>query len=326
MKRILTSAVALAVIGLAAPLATTAADAQQYPTRPVRLLVPIPAGGAPDIAARVIADKLTEPLGQPVVVENRPGANGNVASEAVVAAQPDGHTLILNADSQIVINPHLYKTMSFDSRKDLLLVATVASNDFVLSVNPKLPVTSFKEFIEYAKKTNPPLHYASGGNGSQHQMMMEMLKQHAGINLIHVPYRGGAPATTATVQGEVAAMFSGSSSAPMIKAGQLRALASTGAKRTTVFPDLPTIGEFYPGYQNSIWLAVFTTKGTPMAVVNRLQGEINKVLAQADTKDKLNRAGGLEPFITEGRSFEKKIDEDFEKFGKLVKSVGISVD
>ena len=161
-------------------------------------------------------------------------------------APPDGHTLGLLADSQITINPHLYK-MPIDTLRDLTPVTPVAVNQFVLTVNPSLPVRTFPEFIDYAKKANPPLAYASGGNGSQHHLTMEMLKQRAGINLLHVPYKGGAPAATATVAGETMAMWSGSSNAPQIKAGRLRPLAVSGAQRSAQYPELPTIGEFYPG-------------------------------------------------------------------------------
>src|SRR5688500_11006288 len=164
----------------------------QFPSRAITIIVPIPPGGAPDIAARVIGQKLSESIGQPVVVENRVGANGNIASDLVAKAQPDGHTLGLLADSQIAINPHLYK-MPLDTLRDLTPVTPVAVNQFVLTVNPSLPVKTFPEFIEYARKANPPLAYASGGNGSQHHLTMEMLKQRAGINLLHVPYKGGAP-------------------------------------------------------------------------------------------------------------------------------------
>ena len=312
---------------LLAGLAVTAAPAAaQYPTRPIKVLIPIPPGGAPDIAARILGEKLNESLGQPIVVENRAGSNGVIAVEMLAKAPADGYTLALIADSQVVINPHLYPAGSVDPMKDLVPVATVAANEFVLSVNPKLPVHSFAEFIDYARKAKPPLAYASGGNGSQHQIAMEMLKQRAGLELVHVPYRGGAPATTATVAGEVAAMFAGSSTAPQIRAGNLRALAVTGEKRSASFPDLPTIGEFYPGYSNSIWLALFAPTGTPEAVLTRLHAETSKALAQPDLKDKYNKAGGLEPYISTRAEFAKRIADDYAKFGKLVKDVNITVD
>jgi tripartite-type tricarboxylate transporter receptor subunit TctC len=314
----------IATAALAALLASAALA--QYPTRPVRLIVSIPPGGAPDIAARVLAQKLTEAFGHPVVVDNRPGSNGNIAAEIVAKSAPDGYTLGLLADSLITINPHLYARMAVDTLTDLVPVAAVASNQFVLSVNPSLPVKHFKEFIEYARKVNPPLVYASGGNGSQHQMCMEMLKQRAGINLVHVPFKGGVPATTATVAGETLAMFSGTSSAPQIKAGRLRALAVTGRQRAAIFPDLPTIGEFYPGYEVTIWLGLFAPPGLPKPIMARLREETNKALATSDAKERLNTAGGLDPFVTTPDSFAALIRSDYKKYGKLVKDVGVKVE
>ena len=300
--------------------------AAQYPNRPIKILIPIPPGGAPDIAARLLGEKLTESLGQPIVVENRAGSNGVIAVEMLAKAPPDGYTLALIADSQVVINPHLYSKMSVNPMKELMPMATVAANEFVLSVNPNLPVKTFSEFVDYARKTKPPLAYASGGNGSQHHLSMEMLKQRAGIELTHVPYRGGAPATTATVSGEVAAMFAGSSTAPQIRAGNLRALAVTGEKRSATFPDLPTIGEFYPGYSNSIWLALFAPAGTPEPILEKLHAEVSRALGQPDLKEKYNKAGGLEPYISTRAEFAKRIADDYAKFGKLVKEVNITVD
>jgi len=298
----------------------------QYPARPIKLIVPIPPGGAPDISARVIGQRLTELTGQPVVVENRPGSNGNIAMELVAKSPADGYTLGLLADSMVTINPHLYKEMLIDPLKDLIPVASVVSNQWVLSVNPSVPVKDFKEFIEYARKARPPIAYASGGNGSIHQLAMEMLKRRAGIDLVHVPYKGGSPATTATVAGEVAAMFSGTSSAPQIRAGRLRALAVTGPHRSPVFPELPTIGEFYPGYEVTIWLGLFTSAGTPDAVLGALRSEVNKLLAEPETKKKLNAAGGLEPYVSTPAEFTGLIRRDYDKYGKIVKEVGVKVD
>ena len=297
----------------------------QFPSRPITIIVPIPPGGAPDIAARVLADKLGQTLGQPVVVENRAGANGNIANELVARAQPDGYTLGLLADSQIAINPHLYK-MPVDTLRDLAPVSPVAVNQFVLTVHPSLPVKTFPEFIEYARKANPPLAYASGGNGSQHHLTMEMLKQRAGINLLHVPYKGGAPAAAATVAGDTVAMWSGSSNAPQIKAGRLRPLAVSGAKRSPQYPELPTISEFYPGFENSIWLGLFGPAGIPEAALNRLRTEVNRALESPDVKAKLNAAGGLDPYIANPDEFAALIRRDYAKYAKVVKEIGIKVD
>ena len=302
-------------------LFSTAALAQ----RPITILVPIPPGGAPDIAARVVAAKLSENIGQPVVVENRAGANGNIATDLVAKAAPDGHTLGLLADSQITINPHLYK-MPLDTLRDLTPVTPVAVNQVVLTVNPSLPVRTFAEFIAYAKSANPPLAYASGGNGSQHHLTMEMLKQRAGINLLHVPYKGGAPAATATVAGETMAMWSGSSNAPQIKAGRLRPLAVSGGQRSAQYPELPTIGEFYPGLENSIWLGLFGPANLPEGVLQRLRTEFRRVLESPDVKQKLNAAGGLDPYVASPEEFAALIQRDYAKYAKVVKDIGIKLD
>src|SRR5947209_18070033 len=267
------------VVAMLAPVVASAA----YPEHPIRILVTIPPGGAPDIAARLVAQRLNETQGWIVVIENRTGANGNVAADATAKAPPDGYTLLLAADSLIAINPHIYPKMPFDSLKDLVPVSSIASNQFFLSVNPSLPVSTFPEFIEYARKADPPLAYASGGNGSQHQFGIEMLKQRAGINLLHVPYRGGAPAGMATVAGETSVVLAGASNAPLLRSGQLRGLATTGRKRSPLFPDMPTIAEFYPGYELTIWLGLFAPAGTPDDILTTLRTEVQKALSQPDT-------------------------------------------
>jgi tripartite-type tricarboxylate transporter receptor subunit TctC len=314
------------IAGVLAAALLSVAAAAQYPSRPIKIVVTIPPGGAPDITARIVGHKLAEGLGQPVVIENRPGANGNTAAGEVARAAPDGYTLILAADSLVAINPHLYAKMPLDTLKDLTPVSTLVSNQFVLSVNPALPVKTFPEFIEFARKSNPPLAYASGGNGSQHQLTMEMLKTRAGINLVHVPYRGGAPATTATMSGEVAAMFAGTSTAPQIKAGRLRALAVAGGKRSFAFPELPTIGEFYPGFENSIWLGLFGPVGMPEEVLAKLRSEINQVLKNTEVREKLAGAGSLEPFFTTAEEFTALIRRDYDRYGKVIKEVGVKAD
>ncbi|MGH8668508.1 MAG: Bug family tripartite tricarboxylate transporter substrate binding protein [Burkholderiales bacterium] len=298
----------------------------QFPSRAITIIVPIPPGGAPDIAARVLGQKLAEALGQSVVVENRAGANGNIAGELLAKAQPDGHTMALLADSQIAINPHLYSRMPFDTLRDFVPVHTVAVNQFVLAINPSLPARSFQEFIELARSSKPPLAYASGGNGSQHHLTMEMLKQRAGIDLVHVPYRGGAPATTATVAGDTAAMWAGSSNAPQIKAGRLRALAVSGGKRSLQYPELPTIGEFYPGFENSIWLGLFGPAGIPQGVLDQLRAEIKRALESPEVKARFNAAGGLEPYVAIPGEFDALIRRDHAKYAKAVKDLGIKLD
>ena len=314
----------LSVVALAALLSHGAAA--QYPTKPIRLLVPFPPGGGPDIVGRILAPKLSDALGQTVVVENRVGGNGNVAGEAVARSPADGHTLLLGNDSLFVINPHLYAKMPFDPLKDLAPVASLVSNGFFMAVNPSVPAQTFLEFIEVARRANPPLHYASGGNGSQHHLTMERLKVRAGISMIHIPYKGGAPATTATVAGEVAVMMSGTSTAPQIKAGRLRALAFTGPQRSRILPEVPAIAEFYPDFVMVQWYGLFAPAGTPEAVLTRLRAEVDKALGLPDVKERLSNAGGVEPWITTPAEFAAEIRGEYAKYAKLVKDVGAKVD
>jgi len=319
--------VLLAATVALAGLLTAQFAAAQYPSRPVKILVADAAGSAPDTITRVLGERLGPLLGQAIVVENRTGSNGNIAMEAVAKSAPDGYTLVFCADSMIVINPHTYTKMGFDTLKDLVPVSALAAQpNFLLSVHPSVPVKTFQEFIEYAKKANPPLAYASAGNGSQHQMAMEMLKLRAGIDLVHVPYKGGAPAAMATMAGEVSAMFSGASTASLILAGKLRGLAATGRSRSPLLPELPTVGEIYPGYLLTTWLGLFAPAGVPDPVMARLRAEISKVLAMPEVKTRLNAAGGLEPYVITPQEFAERIRSDYEKYGTLVKQIGIRID
>ena len=319
--------VCTAVLAATALFGATSAEAQApFPSRPIRVLVTIPPGGAPDISARLIGLYLQETHGWSVVIENRPGANGNIAMAEVAKAAPDGHTLILAADSAITINPHVYGKIGLDTLKDLLPVSSLATNQFTLSVNPQVPANTFQEFIAYARTTKPPLPYASGGNGSQHQLSMEMLKQRAGIDLLHVPFRGAAPATQSTVAGDTKVLFSGSASAPLIASGQLRVLAASGKNRSQRYPDLPTVGEFYPGFAVDIWLGLFAPANTPEPIVTTLRTEIHKILARADFAEKLNVSGSLEPLILSPADFAALIRQDYDKYGKIVRDLGIKAD
>jgi tripartite-type tricarboxylate transporter receptor subunit TctC len=298
----------------------------QYPARTIRLLVGFPPGGGPDLVARIVAAKLSDAFGQPVVVETRAGGNGAIAGDVVAKSAPDGHTLLVGNDSLFVIGPHMYKSMPLDPLKDLAPVASLVSNGFFLAVNPSVPARTFPEFIEYARRANPLLQYGSGGSGSQHHLTMERLKARAGFNMIHVPYKGGAPATTATVAGEVAAMMSGTSTAAQIKSGRLRALAYTGPKRSVVLPDVPTIAEFYPDFVMVQWYGLFAPAATPQPIVARLRAEVDRLLQLPDVREKLLNSGGVEPWITTPEEFAAEIRDEYAKYGKLVKDLGVKVD
>jgi len=307
-------------------LAASAAIAQAYPTKPLRIISPYPPGGSTDIVARLIAEHMGRALGQRIIVENRAGANGNIAGELVARSAPDGYTLLFGADSLVAINPHIYSKMTFDPVKDLAPVATTIITQLILSVHPSLPVRDFKEFLAFARKTIPPLHYASGGNGSQHHLSTEMLKQRAGINLVHVPYKSGSPAVAAAIVGDVPIVMAGSSSGPLVKAGKLRAIAVTGRERLKLFPDVPTIGEFFPGYQVNNWLGIWAPAGTPEPVIAKLHAEINRVLAMPEVGERIRSVGGAEPWITNRDEFAAAIQRDYEKYGKLVKEIGARLD
>ena len=314
-------------LAIAAVLCLAAAAAHaQYPSRPIRLLVPNPPGGATDTLARLVAPKLGEALGQPLVVDNRPGSNGNLASELAAKAPPDGYTLYVAADAQIVIGPHLYASMPVDPLKDLAPVATLVSTQMMLVMRPELPASNLQEFIALAKKTAPPLPYASIGNGSQHHLVMEMLKQRAGIDLLHVPFKGGGPAMTALLGGQVAAMFGGNSVSGQIRAGKVRALATAGKKRSSTFPDVPTLSETYPGLEVTPWLALFAPVGVPAAVLERVRAETSRLLANEEMRGRIRQLGGLEPFVTTPEEFSALLRAEYARYGEIIKSVGAKVD
>jgi len=300
--------------------------AQTYPQRPIRLVSPIPPGGAPDMIARALGAKLATQVGQAVVIENKIGSNGQAAAEFVARAAADGHTLLVGMDSLFAINPYVYARSSVDVNKDLIPIATLGANQFVLAVNPQLPVKNLAEFIALAKSTNPPLAYASGGNGSQHHLTMEMLKARAGFDMLHVPYKGGTPATTATIGGETVAMFSGTSNATLIKAGKLHALATTGKLRSKALPDVPTIGESFPGFENTIWIGLFAPTGTPPAVVQKLREEISKALNAPDLIEGFQKAGGIEPLQTSLDEMQQMIKRDQARYSKIIRELQLKVD
>jgi tripartite-type tricarboxylate transporter receptor subunit TctC len=316
----------LAAGAAAMPAVSRIARAQTYPSRPIRLLVGFPPGGAADIIARLYGQSLSVRLGKPVVIENRPGSGGNLAGDAVVKSAPDGYTLMHGSDNVFISNPHVYARMPFDPLKDLVPVASLTSNQLVLAVNPAVPAASLREFVELARRSKPPLFYASIGNGSQHHLAMEMFKQHLGIDLTHVPYRGGGPAAIALLAGDISAMFGGGSIVPTIRSGQLRGLASTGTVRNPATPELPTIAEFYPGYEALIWQGLFAPLGTPEPIIERLRNEIAAVQAEPQMRERLADTGSGEPYAATPEEFSARIRSDHDKYGKLIRSIGLNVE
>ncbi|MCX7311507.1 MAG: tripartite tricarboxylate transporter substrate binding protein [Alphaproteobacteria bacterium] len=301
--------------------------AQTYPNRAIRLIVGFPPGGAVDIIARIYAQGLSARLGQPLVVENKPGTGGNLASDLVAKATPDGYTLLHATENVFISNPHVYGArMPFDPLKDLVPVTSMVSNQIVLTVNPSVPANTLREFVELARSSKPPMFYASIGNGSNHHLAMEMLKQHVGIELTHVPYRGGGPAAIAVLAGEVPAMFGGGSVVSTIKSGKLRGLASTGTVRNPATPELPTIDEVYPGYESLSWHAVFAPAGTPQAIIDRLREELKAVALQPDFKERLANTGSGEPYLVTPEELMARIAKDYEKYGKLIRSINVKVE
>ena len=319
------SAIALAcaaVIGLSGQ-----ALAQSYPTRPIHLVTGNPPGGATDVIARTLAQPLSQRLGQNIVVDNRPGANGNISADVVAGSAPDGYTILYANNSLLVINPHIYTKSGINPLRDLVPVATTINNQLVLAVNPKVvPVDDFKGFIEFAKRPNANLFYASIGNGSQHHLAMELLKQRAKIDLTHVPYKGGGPASISVIAGENAAMFGGTSVVNHINSHKLKGLAVTDRKGWPALPNLPAIGDFYPGYSIALWHGIFAPRGTPKEIVDKLRNELNAVLAMSEVNKRLTTAGAGEPYITTPEEFAALIKADYERYGNIIKGIGLKVD
>ena len=322
--RLSTFALGIGAATVVLALSCATAVGQPYPQRPIRLLVPNPPGGATDNLARVVTPRLTEMLGQTLVVDNRPGSNGNLATEAAARATPDGHTLFLAADGQIVISPHLYRKLPFDTLKNLTPVASLVSTQMLLAVHPSLPVKSVQEFVDYARRASPPLAYASIGNGSQHHLAMEMLKTRAGINLLHVPFKGGGPALVALFGGEVSVMFGGSSAGPHVRSGKLRALALAG-KRNPAYPGLPALSESYPGLEVTPWLGLLAPAGLPAPVLDRLRADIGRMLADPQVRERIHGVA-LDPYATTPQEFSALIRTDYVKYRDVIRAAGVRID
>jgi tripartite-type tricarboxylate transporter receptor subunit TctC len=312
----------LAAGAAALPALPRIAQAQAYPTRPVRVIVGQAAGSGSDTFARLIGQFLSERLGQQFVIENRPAAAGNIATEAVVRSPPDGHTLLL-ANSANAINATLYEKLNFDFIRDIAPITGIGSFAFVMEVNPSVPAKTVPEFIAHARANPGKINMASAGSGSTSHVCGELFKMMAGVDMVHVPYRGSTPALTDLLGGQVQVMFDATpSSLPHIRAAKLRPLAVTTATRLEILPNIPTIGDFVPGYEASAWLGFGAPKNTPAAVVDRLNKEINLAMFDAAIKARLTELGGS-ALPASPAEFGELIAGDTQKWAKVIKFAGI---
>ncbi len=312
----------LAASAAALPAFSRIAGAQAYPSRPVRLIVPVPPGGALDIIARLMGQWLSEKLGQSFIIENRPGGGTNIGVEAVVRAPADGYTLLLVPGS-VTANATLYPKLNFDFIRDIVPIALISELPLVMEVNPSFPAKTVPEFIAYAKANPGKISMASGGTGSTSHIGGELLKLRTGIDMLHVPYRGGAPAVTDLLGGQVQVYFSPlPESIETIKAGNVRALAVTTAKRSEALPDVPTIGESVPGFEASTWQGIGAPKNTPAEIVERLNKEINAGLVDPAIKKHLADLGSM-PKPLSPAAFKQMIVEETEKWAKVIHEANI---
>ena len=311
-------------LSLAAGGAALAQD--RYPSKPVTLIVPQAAGGANDAIARVIAQKLTEQTGQSFIVDNRTGAGGNVGTVAAARAKPDGYTLMLTADSAMVINPSLYKSTGFAPIKDFEPVGTVATAGYVLAANPAFPAKNVAELIALAKQQPGKINIGSAGNGTLNHLIGEMLGKAAGIDLVHIPYKGSSAAVTDLVAGQVqVSVQSLPSSIAFIRSGKIKVLGVVNTKRLPALPDAPTIGETVKGFGATPWYGLFAPAGTPKAIVSQLNAEIAKALESKDAQERL--AGvGCEPYKSTPEQFAQLVRDDLPRWAKTVKASGATID
>jgi tripartite-type tricarboxylate transporter receptor subunit TctC len=303
------------------------ACAQAYPTKPIRLVVPFPPGGSLDVVARAIGQKLTEAWGQPVVIDNRPGAGGNIGADLVAKSAPDGYTILEGALSTHAVNVSLYRTMPYDPIKDFAPITLVATTPNVLVLNPTLPVNSVRELVAYAKAHPGTLSFGSGSNGSAGHLAGELFKAEAGVDMVHIPYKGGAPALQALLAGDTQLMFDNlANSTPQLKAGKLKALAVTTAKRSALIPELPTLAETgLPGFDIYTWWGFMAPAGTPKEIIAKWNAEVTRILATPEMKAFFAQQGA-EPAPTTPEQFAALIRSEIPKYAKIVKDSGAKVD
>jgi tripartite-type tricarboxylate transporter receptor subunit TctC len=306
---------------------STSASAQIYPSRVIRLVVPFAPGGSNDVIARIIGERLTEALGQSVVIDNRPGAGGVIGTDSVAKASPDGYTLMIGATSTLAANPSLYTKMSLDPTQDLTPITQIASGPFVLAVPSSLPARNVEELITLARAKPGELNYGSSGIGSSLQLTAELFKTMAKVDIVHVPYKGLGPALTDLVTGRIQIIFSDMAGLlPFVQSGQLRALAVTSAKRSSVLPDLPTLAEAgVEGYQATSWYGVLGPKAVPADIVAKLNGELARIVHNPAMKVKFASLG-IEPVTDTPQAFAAFIRSEMDKWRIVVTTAGIKVD
>jgi tripartite-type tricarboxylate transporter receptor subunit TctC len=308
------------------PLTVLPLQAQTYPAKPVRVLIPWPPGGSNDVVGRIVFQKVAENLGQQFVIENRGGAAGTIGAELVAKAAPDGYTIMVHSTSHVG-NASLYKKLPYDTLKDFTGVGLLAAQPGVLTVHPALPAKSVREFIALAKSHPGEINYSSSGNGSAPHMSMALFAAMAGIKAVHVPYKGGAPQVTALVSGETQASLATISTVLVhVQSGRLRALGVSSVKRSSVLPDVPAIADSgLPGYEMSPWVGAFAPAGMPKAILDKLNAEINRALRHPDvTKNLTSQAS--DPWVSTPEEFDARLKADYEKYAKLVKLTGATVE
>ena len=316
-----------AVAALLAAAAIATADAQPYPNRPLRLIVPNGAGGSTDLVARTIASKLAEALGQQIVVDNRGGSGGIIGTETVAKSAPDGHTLLVGTIGNLAISPHLYRKLAYDPLRDFVPVTQLSAAAYMLLVNSSLPARSVRDFMQYAKARPGQLSYASAGSGTGSHLSTVLFMSVAGLEMTHVPYKGAAPALTDVIGNQVQLMLNGiTSSLPHVASGRIRGLAVSSPNRAAVAPDLPTFAEAGLGAAESIsWTGILVPARTPAAVVDRLNSVLRTILQSPDIRSRLG-AEGAEPVASTSDAFGKYIGAEFEKWGKVVRATGARAD
>lgn len=322
MKKLMKWTAAMAFSAISA-----AAAAQSFPTRPVKLIVPFPPGGGTDILARPIAQKLSAKWGQPVIIDNRGGAGGNIGTKAAADAEPDGYTIILGVLGTHAVNQSLYANAGFDSTRDFAAITMVANTPNIVVVHPSVPVKSVKELIDYAKANPGKLNYATPGNGTPSHLATEMFKSQAGVNLTHVPYKGSGPALADMLGGQTQVWIANAPVVlPHIKAGKLRALATTSAKRPAIAADLPTLNEAgLRGYEADTWYGLFAPAKTPKPILDKIHADVVAVLRSAEIRERF-AAQGAEVVANSSEEFTKKLHEDVAKWKRVIADLKLRVD